>query len=128
MSQKGRITLIVVIVCAAIGAAIGYALGRSVFLAVVGAVGGVMLAGVLVQMTTMSEDAWLGMLELGQLAECCLSGLFVSLTSITMVAGFLLWHSRWLAFVAGLLLALYIGLPVVARLLRKASAKRASML
>jgi hypothetical protein len=87
-----------------------------------------MLAGVLVQMTTMSEDAWLGMLELGQLAECCLSGLFVSLTSITMVAGFLLWHSRWLAFVAGLLLALYIGLPVVARLLRKASAKRASML
>jgi len=115
-------------VCAAIGAAIGYILEQSAFLAVVGAVGGILLAGVLMQMTTMSSDAWLGMLELGQLAECCLSGLFVILTSITMIAGFLLWHSSWLAFAAGLLLALYIGLPTVARLLRKAPANRASVL
>lgn len=98
----GRNGIIAMIVGAIIGAVIGYLAGQSALGSALGAVVGAGIVAVgLGLIVLVPVDVWADLAMFGQLAECCLSFVVLSLASIVTLGGLLLWHSFVLAALAG---------------------------
>ncbi len=104
MSRKGWTIIIAMIMGAIIGAVIGYSVGQSALRVVVGAGIGAVGLGLIALVPTQVWEALGNLFENSLVVlgcECCLSFFALSLASIVMLGGLLLWHSLPLAALAG---------------------------